>query len=264
MTNKCLFILIGESFRQGRNSSRIRDTVYGYQKQMECTESHNNFINHLKTLNYDVDVVFNTYNTIYENILIKSYQNIIYKNFTNENYEHFRNVVNRSLTIIIENVNLENYDFIFLTRFDIYIKDYLCKIFNPKWNQIMYSHAVYMEYSEPPIIYPFVTDTILFIPKKYFFSFNNNGLEWKGLINNTNNILNHHCWGSLIRNGCLSLEDLNVMIDTLHNPNTDTEINPIYKINSRYENKRWILSGKRYDKLSNTIIECDNNHIYNN
>jgi hypothetical protein len=34
--NNCLIIIIGEAFREGLNSSRLRDTNYGYNNQLEC------------------------------------------------------------------------------------------------------------------------------------------------------------------------------------------------------------------------------------
>lgn len=237
---KCLFILIGESFREGRCESRVIDTNYGYKQQLESTKSHNKLISKLDK----VDVAINTRDTKYKEELLSWYPNVIYSHFTNEDYGYYNNVVHRSLQNILSNVNLNDYDFIFITRFDILLKDKLIEIFNPNWSCITFPYAVYMEYK--PLQFPFVTDTMCFIPKKYFFNPN-----WS-LQNNTYKLLHHHCWRDLLQNG-LNIDDLDVMIETLHNPNTDAGWNPLYIINSRPENKNQGLNNQIYDKKINNI-----------
>lgn len=238
--NKCLICLIGECFREGSNQSRTMDTNYGYNKQKESTESHNKLINKLKKLNYNVDIAINTYNTKFKNEILTWYPNIVFHNFTSDNYGYFQNVVHNSLQNIFNNVDIYKYDFIFILRFDIFIKDTLIDMFNPKWSKIMYPFAVYMEYS--PFQFPFVSDTFCFIPNLFFSK----------IINNTYNILNHHCWRELINNGFV-IDDFDVIINTLHNPNTDTELNPLYRINCRPEFDKHFLQGT-YDRKTNNII----------
>jgi hypothetical protein len=238
--NKCLVCIIGECFREGHNQSRITDTQYGYTQQKESTQSHINLINKIKKLGYHVDIGINTYNTNYKNELLNWYPNIIYSNFTNENYGYYQNVVHHSLQNIFNNININDYQFIFIIRFDLFIKETLINIFNPNWSNIMYPFAVYMEYS--PFQFPFVSDTMCFIPKKYF----------NQIVNHTYHLLTHHCWRDLINNGFV-LDDFDVMINTLHNPNTDTEKNPLYIINCRPEFQNHFLQGI-YDKKTNNII----------
>jgi len=239
---KCLITLIGECFREGVNQSRITDTMFGYNKQYESTYTHNKLINKLKTLNYNVDIAINTYKTKYKEELLSMYSNIIYFNFTDENYEYYQNVVHKSLQNILNNVNYNDYEFIFVLRFDLFLKDTLIDIFNPKWTKIMYPFAVYME--KIPFAFPFVSDTMCFIPNKYFLKLITN--------NTTYYLLHHHCWRDLINQGFI-LDDLDVMINTLHNPNTMAEMNPLYKINCREEFNKHFLIGI-YDKSINTIL----------
>jgi hypothetical protein len=242
-TNKCLIILVGECFREGRCESRTCDTDFGYEKQKECTQTHNDLITKLQKLNYNVDIAFNTYNTKYKNELLSWYKgNIIYNNFVSENYGFFRNVVDKSLQNIMKNVDFELYDFVFITRFDIYLKEKLISIFNPDWQTMMYPFAVYIEYESSPLVFPFVTDTMCFIPQKYLSK----------IKKNTQHLIHHHCWRDLINNG-FSLDDLDVMVNTLHNPNTQAELNYLYKINCRDEYPTWFQINKYYDKQTNSI-----------
>ena len=118
---KILFILLGESFREGACESRIRDTNFSYDKQKESTETH---IKLIKKINNQVDIAKNTYNKKYKEELLSWYSNIVYSNFTDENYGYFKNVVNKSIEKIIPNIKLNDYEGIFITRFDVYLKDY--------------------------------------------------------------------------------------------------------------------------------------------
>jgi hypothetical protein len=254
MKDKILFILLGESFRDGGCESRLKDTSYGYEKQKEATETHLKLINKLNKLNYEVNLAFNTYDTNFKKELLEWYPNIVYFNFTNEDYQYFKAVVDKSLQNILPNVNLASYKAIYLTRFDVYLKDYFIdNIFNPEWNTIMYTFTFHVQQANPN--FPVVGDTMCFIPKKYFFNYN----SWSGLINNTVHVLHHHCWGDMLKSG-LSMDDMNLMINTLHNTNTVAGMNPLYRLNSRPETDDW-EAGKHtakyqiYDKKSNSIVK---------
>ena len=142
----------------------------------------------------------------------------------------------------MKNIDFELYDFVFITRFDIYLKEKLISIFNPDWQSIMYPFAVYIEYESSPLVFPFVTDTMCFIPHKYLSK----------IKKNTQHLIHHHCWRDLINNG-FSLDDLDVMVNTLHNPNTQAELNYLYKINCRDEYPNWFQINKYYDKKTNSI-----------
>jgi len=70
----------------------------------------------------------------------------------------------QAIKFVAENYN--DYEFIFVLRFDLFLKDTFIDIFNPKWTKIMYPFAVYME--KIPFAFPFVSDTMCFIPNKYW------------------------------------------------------------------------------------------------
>ncbi len=250
MARKCLFILLGDCFREGKNASRHKDTQYGYDKQNEASISHNNLINKLNKSNYFVDIAINTYNTKYQTELISWYKNVVYQKFTNEDYGYFRNAVDKSLQNVINAINISIYNFIFICRLDLLLKNKLVEIFNPKWSCIIYPFAVYMEKENNSLIFPFVTDTMCFIPSKYF----------EKLKSYTSYLLHHHCWKDLINNG-LILDDLDVMINTIHNPNTDTEINPLYKINCRQESNESFSKDIIYNKKKNALENINSINI---
>ena len=68
--SKFLVLFIGESFREGGQFSRIRNTKDSFEKQQIASLSHIDFLNYIK-INYscNIDVIINTYSTIYENDL---------------------------------------------------------------------------------------------------------------------------------------------------------------------------------------------------
>ena len=223
--NRGLFILLGECFRQGRENSRVRDTEYGYVKQKESTESHLKLIEKLETLNYKIDICINTYDTKYKSDLLKWYNDAtIYYDFVNENYGCIERCVDATIVKVLNNVDIDPYDFIFICRLDILLKDPLIELFNPKVEYITYPNIMSWEK------FPCISDLFCIIPKKYFHPFNN----WKGLINNGLHILNHSSMYYLNING-LSYNDVDFMFKNIYFSNTSQMSNPYYKINCRDE-----------------------------
>ena len=251
--NKALFILMGECFREGMPTSRVRDTTYGFNNQKEASESHLKLIKRLNNLNFDIDIAINTYTTKYNKELLEWYNNVIYSNFTNENYQHFQNAVNHSIINVLNNVNIENYEFIFICRLDLLLKDKLINIFNPNVDTIIYPNTMgcRMVDSVSQMI-PALSEVFVIIPKKYFYETN----KWKGLLKNSNIMLTANSVSDLMLAG-LSFDDIDFMSDRLYIGNTFQSWNPLYKINCREEHsvEREDVKGLIYNKKLNIVIK---------
>lgn len=244
MSKRGLFILCGESFREGNSGTRRRDTGRGVKYQLEASTSHINLIKHLNSLGYHIDVSIITYETVGEEELLSVYTNVVYSEFTEIKYNDIPSadvinlVAGGAIKNTLSHVNSEHYSFIFLCRLDILLKDNLIQLFNPEWNEITYPNLMSLSEGGKDIN---ISDLFVFIPNKYFTPFG----EWGGLVQNADNILHHHCVVDLIGRG-LSLEHhIGFMTDMCYIANTGQMKNPLYAIHCRAEgpegcNKRYI------------------------
>jgi len=245
---KGVFIFYGEAFRD--SIGRIRDTYFGYEKQKEASESHMKLLNKLESENYKIDVSINTYQTNFKNELLCFYKNIIYTNFTTENYGAINIAVGNSVKNTFSKVDIDIYDFMFICRFDLLLKDELIGNFVPSVSSIIYPNVMSIEYHK--VSFPHISDTFCIIPKKYYHHNN----SWKGIIENSNNLLYHQAVNYLLLNG-LTLDDIDFFTDKIYVANTIQSKNPLYKLNSRPEalDIRDCDKNLRYDKTTNTIVK---------
>jgi hypothetical protein len=244
-------MLIGECFREGQSCSRNRDTNFGYNNQKECSDSHMKLANKLG----NIDIAINTYNTSFKDDLLEWYRdNLVFYNFTDEDYIGFRKVVQRSIQIILDKVNIDNYDYIFITRLDLLLKDELINTFIIPKDTIIYPNI--MEHrinnSLKGGFEYMISDVFVIIPKKYFYPFG----EWKGLLENAWNMLFHQAVNDLINNGLNFKEHIDFFSNKLYIANTFQSKNPLYKINCRIEpdDIRADMKGLIFDKNKNQII----------
>ena len=173
---KCLIVLYGESFREGNQHTRLRDTDTSYTNQMNACDSHIKFIEMLKNkYNITSDVCISTYKTKYENELKEKYKNVslIYK--SEDNLIGYNEIAKKGY----ENIDLTNYKFILLTRNDILFKDEFINNFK-EYDKIMYVsqgsasfHDCYLDGS------PVVNPCIIIVPNTYFNIMNDiNGVDF--------------------------------------------------------------------------------------
>lgn len=255
---KGLFIFFGECFREGMHMTRLRDTEYGYNNQKECCLSQIKLIKKLKKkYNCDINIAINTYDTIYKTDLLKWYNEyLIYYNFTNNIYEDLREAVKYSVINVMDNIKINDYDFLFVCRNDLYMKDKLIEIFNPYVNKLTYINIEYIVpiNSDNTISFPHIADPFCIIPKKYFYPFNN----WKGLRDNAKHLLFHQAVRELIKNGADLQNDIGFISNIIYAANTSKQRNPFYRLNCRPEpdyyreiKEVYVPELNRYAKIDN-------------
>jgi hypothetical protein len=227
MPKKGLFILMGECFREAMPTSRLRDTEYGIKNQTESSISHEMLAKRLRGLNYDIELAIHTYKTNHRDRLLNFYTNVVYQHFSDHYHSNeLKDVVSWALNSVFSQLNMDNYDFIFVCRLDLLLKPDLINIFNPEWNQIIYPNL--MHYWNK---HYHISDVFVFIPKKYYYDVND---TWKGLLANSTKILHHHAMAEIIQNG-LTVDDIDFVSDRMYIANTYQMSNPLYKINCRPE-----------------------------
>lgn len=220
-----LLVLIGESFRSmspcGRK--RIRGEICSYNEQMNACLSHKEFINQMKKrYNVNIKVFLSTYSTQYDEDIKNIYEDYLIGSHFDEELKGLTTIVKNSINYI---ENIHEYDFIYYCRIDLFMKDYFFEIFNPFWKTITFPSICWVGYCLE-INCPRNNDTMLFIPKKYY--------EYIKDV-----IMSHECWYHFVNNIHLTHDDLDVMINTFHDSDSEKDFNPIYYLLNRPESSSW-------------------------
>jgi hypothetical protein len=233
---KGLILLLGESFRLGGQSSRNIGSDESFEGQMKASKSHILFIENLKQKGCDMDIYLSSYNTKFNNELLDIYEKYsIGYDLYNE-----RIGVNKLLHNSISKIkDIYEYDYIFYMRIDLFLKEEFLNIFNPKWEMIMFPSICFMPHHKHGI-HPRVSDTMLFIPKKYY-----NYIQY--VIFTTDG---HELWMKLIDNAKLTYSDMDTMLNTYHESDSAKDFNPIYYIVNRPECTKFHTPGVIFDKFN--------------
>ena len=224
---KGLFILFGECFRQTKIASdkRVRDTINSIEPQISASQTHNELAKYVQNkYNCSIDIAIHTYITKYIDKLLTIYENVKYINTidqTNTQIKSQQDHVFVGIQNIKNNLNIDNYDFIFICRLDILIKSDFYHIFSPYHNTIMYPNV--MSIKDNDINNFCISDVFCFIPKKYYS------------IINQYNILFHSSIQTLLKMNLIIGKDIDFYTDQLYIANTAQQNNPLYCINNRTE-----------------------------
>ena len=231
--NNGLVLFIGESFRTGSQYSRIIGENNSYNEQIKGSNTHIEFIENLITkfnLN-SISVFVSTYHTQFTDELLKIYDKYLINNKIYNDRIGLNNLFNNSLKEIKD---INKYDFIMYIRIDLYLKPFFMDIFNPTINKILFPSICYLPHHKA-FDDPRVNDTMLFIPNKYY--------------NYIKNIqLGHDTWYILIKDTNLKYDDLDVILNTYHDSDSEKDFNPIYYIVNRIENKTFHSKNYIFDK----------------
>ena len=243
---KGLIFILGESFRMGGQGTRIRGIPEAYDEQINACNSHIRFLNHIKMkYNVDIDVHISTYTTQYNHNLLDIYKDYMI------NYSIYDDV--EGLTTLFQNAikknssNIDNYDFIFFFRIDLFLKDSFFEIFNPNWTTIRFptnTWTITVHHNGKPR----PNDVMIFIPKRLFYL-------------NDKIAVSHEIWYdlSLIN---VSDDDLDVMINTFHDSDSQKDWNPLYYMVNREQTQNWHDKDSRLFNKKNIFLKSFNSLKY--
>jgi hypothetical protein len=227
---KGLLLLIGESFREGLQFERKRDTKKSFYTQKMASESHIDFCNYVKEKhNVSMDIFINTYDTKYEKELKSWYPNCKYKSN--------KELIGQKLAQDAINEIDKEYDFIFLTRMDIFIKPYFYSVFNPKWKTIHFLCQGFSKHVCEGFIdnSPMVNEIFQYFPKKYYYvlnEYNAYGESWR----------DYH------KKFHIPHSKMDFMVDTRHDSDSYKDYNPYYRFVGRPECTIWHDRGKKINR----------------
>jgi hypothetical protein len=254
-SNRLLLIIAGESFREGGQGSRSKDTPKSLTSQLLACDSHIKFIEHLKNkYNIDVDIQLISYNTKYEKELIEKYNqyNVQYK-FYDKYYQDRTQLIN---SWKLEDID-KSYDSILVIRPDMYLKEFFYDIFDPYINKISYASVCFVG-AHRVFDIPRANDAMVFIPKKYF-----------DLVYYTIGIKVYHAaikeyidHSNQIGRSLNLYNDFDFLIKTPHDSDTEKDYHPLYYLVSRPECKKWQSYGYEIRDIDFLPIET-NQYLYN-
>jgi hypothetical protein len=247
---KGMLVLYGESFRSGDNGSRTRDCEECVETQKIASQSHQDFIRFVQEkYNITLDVLIDTYDTLYQEEL-KSYYN------SPDYYSHkellgWDGICQHA----VNNIDKSHYEFILLTRIDIFIKPEFYNVFNPSWEKIYFLSTVEPDdtptvkcgfsKSETGIYYPKINPTFVFFPSSYYDALQQVSVD-------------HEAWFHYMKTYQLTEKDMGLMVDYQFNANSASRQNPYYKMVGRPEST--ILMDKNlvitYPLISPTQPSC--------
>jgi len=228
---KTLIIFLGESFRLGSQNNRNIGTPESYDGQMKAGESHNKFIRFLsdKNPNNKIEVFLATYNTPYYQDLKNYYEEFLVGENVYDNVIGYNNLFHET----ISKINTDQYDIIISIRIDILLKDHFFDIFDINWETIRVTFNVWFKHKCGR--HPRIGDFIYFIPKKYFSYL-------------SKFVLGHETWQMLIEHTDLTYDNIDVMINTYHDSDTEKDFNPLYCIVNRPHTDIWHTQNENFDK----------------
>ena len=251
MTQKGCLILYGEAFRDGKQFDRKRDTIQSFDNQMKACDSHIRLIEQLKSKHIDMDVSISTYCTKYEKELKEKYSNYnLFYSCENEMMNDIIKSIDHIVSKALNNIVLNDYSFILLTRNDICFKDEFINTFEPSERILFVSQQwTHHDCLKADTSYPVVNPIIMYIPKKYF------------MITKKFHI-DHDAWKHYIHNYKLKNQDMGFMLNTYHDADSYKDYNPLYYMVGRPQTNEWYDKDKiNENDWDNLDVKC---HSYKN
>lgn len=162
MKHQALFVSIGESFRTGSQNSRVRGLPESVPEQVEALKSHIELLNSQST---KPTLKVLTYKTPFSD-LIKQH----YSEFSPEitEFEHpigYNNLVANAINLARETAPPDGWDFVFIFRIDLILKDKLSRLFNPQTGNVLYPSVCWARDSRLFNGRHRVNDMFLFVPR---------------------------------------------------------------------------------------------------
>lgn len=223
---KGLFIFVGESFRTGGQSSRIKGLPESYDDQKLASESHVKIVKRVsEDHGVDPEIKILTYPTQYIQDLAKWYDGVNTNIYVYQEPIGYANLTSEAVNRIDE-----EYEFIFFIRIDLILKSDFTKLI--KKNKINYSTVCWLYNNSHKIGHLHrVADLMLYIPSEFIPNLKSREI-----------LLNHDSMAFLGEN-CRNSVDF--LLDTYHDSDSQKDRNPLYRIAGRPESDSWYSAGYR-------------------
>jgi hypothetical protein len=232
-------IMIGESFREGGQNTRVRGTAESFAGQREACLSHVRYIHVLRALGYDVDVYIHTLSTSYDADILKWYgasiKGVLFvpsgmnMGSVNGHFHGARRLV----------TDKAQYYVLMFVRIDLALKDMFLETVNPLAITALTFPSVTWKVCHMVADCPRMNDMMMFIPAKYF-----------AVLDKV--VMGHNTWHDLVhlpRSG-VTHADFQLLLNTLHDSDSAKDWNPLYYIVNRHQEPCWHSKGFVFDELA--------------
>jgi len=234
---RCMIVLMGESFRLGGQGNRNIGSEESFQGQMEAADSHLAFMRDVKRkFEISSDILLNTYRTRFDAELLNKYskndlEGTIHPNF-NPSQIGLQGIFDQSCEMI--SGELAGAEFVQFIRVDLILKRSFSDLFYPETEKILWPSACFFGWHKHDGS-PRVSDTMLYVPKKYF-----------DLIRNKEIRFGHEGWSHL--RSRIGSENQGLMLGTLHDSDSAKDWNTMYWMSGRHRSQIWESCNFRIDE----------------
>lgn len=224
---RALVVLFGGAFRGGHGG-----TVS--EVQGIASDSHVRFIHYVQErYNYDIDVILSTYSTEYDKDLLGFYNstNVVAPLLLPQPMIGIQELMRKAAAAAN---NIQQYDWLFAIRIDLFVKPLLTEIFDPTWDKVLFPSVCFVlqGWHKTGNGMPRITDTLLFIPRKYITL-----PIW----------ISHDGWPQWFHENHLNHSEMGTMVKTYHDSDALKDWNPLYYMMGRQCTQSWYSKGLEFD-----------------
>lgn len=235
---KGLLLLIGESFRLGSQNTRTRGLPESYQPQVHACNTHLNLLKHMQDKDIEMSVFIGTYTTSYDDVLMNMYKDFLTNKIILQNPFGLNNLFH----LCVNSIDLLRYDFLLYCRIDLFLKNLFFDRFDPFAQKILYPSICFTKYNfHVHEGHPRVNDMMLFVPKKYY-----------QYVNDIT--IGHESWSAFMNRTSLTYDDLDTLLPTFHDSDSEKDMNPLYYIVNRPQSLETFDKGIIFDKYAENFI----------
>ena len=167
----CAVILRGESFRFGRQDTRIRGIPYAVEDQMLACRSHLRICDRLKEMGVTPSLFLTTYTTPYNEQLLEVYEPYLVKHQILPAIGPIQHMNIKASVDLVGDLSI--FDYIIIIRVDVFFKDEFFEIFKLDENRILFVSVCWYKGCRTSRGFPRVNDTYYCFPKlliRYLFA----------------------------------------------------------------------------------------------
>jgi len=251
-------LLVGESFRKGGQSSRVRGHPESVPDQIAACASHVALFQHLANAHAcNADLFICTRSTRYDADALACYAphapswggTVAWSSFFPDarRTDNVHPYIHACLDAIEATEQAyAPYHAVFVLRIDLCLKDAFKACLNPATiggnGDRVTLPCVCMTYKRCHLCrgnQPRVNDMMAWVPKRFF----------ERLLKSRKLKVTHDSWPQLVDLG-LCEDDIGVMIDTLHDSDSFKDWNPLYRVVNRPETNNWRSPGVTFDRAT--------------
>ena len=234
--------------------SRIIGLPESRNEQLLACKTHCVFLNWLRTNQKldRLDVKICTMHTAYDEDLLSVYKACESVSCVSPSIQHhFCNGYANSLWTsskeeLKSETNIDQYEFIFFCRIDLILKPHFMEVFQVNPNKVLYSFNCGITFCLTGAGHPMIADTMMVVPKAL----------WPA-VRDSNMGLGHGAWEAYFNEGTLSYDQQGYLLYTMHDSDSNKDLNPLYKMANRPEATVWISKDFVIDPVTLRINKVD-------